>query len=371
MVLFPLRMGRTILHEGRIYDEGADNMPKDATGNFARPNTQFDSRISEHDCEPGRYVLLAAFGCPWAHRAIIARELKGLTSAVDLVSTEGWWPITCSVPAVCTKGWRLDTRLPTQLTRACSTQVQELAQKPPFYVHHLYIQTDPKATGRVTVPVLWDQKLARIVNNESADILRILNADLGALAQPGAPDLYPEALRAEIERLNPIVYSFNNGVYRAGFGSPEAAGKAVETVFEVLGMLDETLAGRRFLAGDVLTETDVRAYTTLIRFDVAYYPAFRCDHRMVQSYPHLSRYLEELWQMPAFRKTSQLHMYTVFYFCITRWHGRIASNLLRLCSTLLWIGCGAANPGSWWWCRCLGSVLCFPFEMAQRVVPSM
>ena len=185
------------------------------------------------------------------------------------------------------------------------------------YMHELYTHADPRFTGRATVPVLWDRATGTIVNNESADILRMLNSGFGSIAS-GTFDLYPEPLRAEIDALNERLYpSLNNGVYRAGFASSQIAyDEAVAEVFATLDSLEQRLAGRRFLFGDTLTETDIRLFVTLVRFDAAYHGLFKCNLRRVADYPHLSRHIEAVLAIPGVSGTVDIGHIKAGYYSV-------------------------------------------------------
>jgi len=235
--------------------------------------------------EPGRYHLYVSLACPWAHRTLIMRALKGLAplvsvSAVHWLMREQGWTFTDG-PGV----------IPDSVNGAA-------------VLHQVYTRVDPHYTGRVTVPILWDKQRATIVNNESSEIIRMFNSafdDVGAL--PG--DYYPVALRDEIDAINDRVYdTLNNGVYKAGFATSQAAyEEAVGPLFDTLDWLEERLATRRYLTGSRLTEADIRLFTTLIRFDAVYVGHFKCNLRRIADYPHLSGYLRDLYQLPGIADT--------------------------------------------------------------------
>lgn len=216
-------------------------------------------------------------GCPWALRAIIARQLLGLEEAVPLVATDGWWPFSRGLPALATGGWRTSAPLPQGALVGASAELRAHAEALPFYFWRLYVATGPECTGRVTVPILWDSAKAAVANNESADILGILNsAPFKSPSKPGVVDLRPKDLEKDIDELNTRLYQFNNGVYRCGF-SGKKGGVLGSTggVVSDAGLLEDRLRSRRFLFGDRLTECDVRCFTTLVRCDLAYYNAAR------------------------------------------------------------------------------------------------
>ena len=261
---------------------------KDAKGGFVRQTSSFRHAVTADGAggfkaEAGRYSLYVALICPWASRTLIARKLKGLEDAISLAVVE---------PELSDQGWRFAQ--PDPATGAT-------------YLHELYTKADPAFTGRATVPVLWDNQTGTIVNNESADILRLFNSGFGALAQSDL-DLYPEPLRAEIDALNEVIYpGLNNGVYRAGFATTqEAYEDAFHAVFTTLDLLEARLAGRRFLIGDQLTETDIRLFVTLVRFDAAYHGLFRCNLRRIADYPNLTRHIEAMLAIPGIAGTVSL-----------------------------------------------------------------
>jgi len=365
--------GRIRLLEGQVYNE-ADITP-DQNGAFNRLESTFRRQDLDPDAIiPGRWHLFACYGCPWAHRAILTRHLKGLEEAVPLIATEGWWPFTRGMPAITTGGWRVDRPMPDSTFSSSSpAALRASAAQFPFYLWKLYTASDPKFTGRITVPVLWDAKESKIVNNESADIVRILNSPaFSKLGSAAAPDLYPEALRSEIDEVNGRLYEgFNNGVYRCGFGAASAFETARAQVRETMGYLEERLATRRYLCGERLTESDVRCFTTLVRFDSAYYNAFRCNlgGTVRRRYPNLQRYLRDLYTIDAFRKSCQgmLFGYPLMYFCICRWQGRRISNALRLGECALFAVMRALAPDTPGWRFWLASLLALPLRLLGRL----
>lgn len=245
---------------------------KSTGGAFVRPESVFRDRVRE--AQSGRYRLYVSRSCPWAHRTLIVRALKGLEKAI---------PVSYADPYLGENGW----------------------QFPDGYLHQLYSSASPGYTGRVTVPVLWDTRAARIVNNESAEIVRMLNRDFDALARRKLADLYPEKLRREIDWLNDRIYrTVNNGVYRAGFATAqEKYEEAVTELFRTLDWLEKRLQKRRWLCGNAFTEADVRLFTTLVRFDAVYYSHFKCNLRRLVDYPRLWRYVRRLYALPGVAKT--------------------------------------------------------------------
>jgi len=234
---------------------------------------------------PDRYHLYVSLACPWAHRALIVRALKGLEEMLP-VSVVHWY--------MAEHGWTFEPG-----PGVVPDPVHGVDR-----LYQLYQKADPSFTGRVTVPVLWDKQRDTIVNNESSEIIRMLNAafdDLGA--EPG--DYYPESLREEIDAVNERVYhTLNNGVYKSGFATTqEAYEEAVYPLFETLDWLEERLAASRWLVGDTLTEADIRLFTTLVRFDPVYHGHFKCNLRQLKDYPNLWGFTRDLYQHPKIRAT--------------------------------------------------------------------
>jgi glutathionyl-hydroquinone reductase len=271
------------------------DFPSDVTGHFVRPDSPFRNWVTESGepgptgaggfkAEPGRYHLIVSLACPWAHRTLIFRKLKGLDSMISL-SVVHW--------LMRDKGWTFDDGpgvIPDPLFGARA-------------LSEFYLKARPDFSGRVTVPVLWDKRTSTIVNNESSEIIRMFNSAFDAVgAKEG--DYYPEELRGEIDALNARIYAtVNNGVYRAGFAQSQAAyEEAFRALFETLDMLEARLADR-FLCGDRLTEADWRLFTTLIRFDPVYFGHFKCNLREIADYPNLQRYLRELYHRPGVAET--------------------------------------------------------------------
>ena len=187
------------------------------------------------------------------------------------------------------------------------------------HLHQAYTATDPRYTGKVTVPTLWDNKTRRIVNNESSEIIRMLNSEFEDIASDGA-DFYPKPMRAEIDRLNEMIYAnVNNGVYRCGFAKSQAAYEAsYDALFATLDELETRLARQRYLLGQAITEADWRLFPTLVRFDVAYVSLFRCNKKRIADYPNLSNYMRELYQMPGVAETVKARYYVINYWSIAR-----------------------------------------------------
>lgn len=235
--------------------------------------------------EAGRYHLYVSLACPWAHRTLILRKLKGLESLID-VSVVSWLMLE--------NGWTFD--------KAHGSSGDNLDGF--NFMHQRYTADTADYTGRVTVPVLWDKKLKRIVSNESAEIIRMFNSAFNALTG-NTLDFYPQALHSTIDSLNERIYpAVNNGVYRAGFAtSQQAYESAFDDVFAELDHLEQHLGSHRYLAGEYLTEADVRLFTTLIRFDAVYYSHFKCNLRRIADYGNLSNWLREMYQWPGVAET--------------------------------------------------------------------
>ncbi|MFM9967556.1 MAG: glutathione S-transferase family protein [Burkholderiales bacterium] len=271
----------------------------DAKGAFVRPDSVFrdwvkDSSSAQFPAARGRYHLFVAKNCPWAHRTEIVRKMKNLEDVIsvtyaDMPRTEGW---------------------------AYSVGIDELQPKNGVLrLHEVYTAAKADYTGRVTVPTLWDRERHTVVNNESSEIIRMLNAEFGQWGD-NAVDLYPEALRKDIDEINAYVYErINNGAYRCGFAkSQEAYEQAFHRLFEALDTLEKRLATQRFLVGARLTEADVRLYTTLVRFDAAYHGLFKCNLRRIEDYPNLSNYLRDLYQRPGFGDTTDIAAIKAGYY---------------------------------------------------------
>jgi putative glutathione S-transferase len=247
------------------------------SGRFQRQESTFRGWVD--DLEPGRYHLYVALACPWSHRAVIVRRLKGLEDAVGISYLD---------PYRDDQGWAFTGEQFTDDLHGWS------------FLKQGYEQTDPRFDGRVTVPVLWDKQENVVVSNESQDIVRMFDA-----AGREGPDLYPEELRDEIDALNERIYDeVNNGVYRAGFAtSQEAYEEAFTALFERLQALESLLGERRYLAGDRITEADWRLFVTLVRFDAVYHVHFRCNGRRLVDHPNLWAYARELYQWPGVAET--------------------------------------------------------------------
>ena len=285
-----------------VLERGAwrqDDPARNQDGRFVRPPTTYRNFITTDGsagptgeggfpAEAGRYHLYVSLACPWAHRTLIFRKLKKLENVISVSVVE---------PLMGDAGWVFGTGPGATLdtVNAKSTLAE------------IYLIADPHYTGRVTVPVLWDKKRQIIVNNESSEIIRMLNSAFEAFTDVHT-DYYPTELRTEIDRINALVYpNINNGVYRAGFAtSQEAYEEAARGVFATLDQLEQLLARQRYLVGERITEADWRLFTTLVRFDAVYYGHFKCNLRRIVDYPELWNYLRDLYQVPGVVETVSL-----------------------------------------------------------------
>jgi putative glutathione S-transferase len=276
---------------GMMVDGVWRDIPRDTKstgGAFVRPESGFRGLVSAETVKKGRYRLYVAKSCPWAHRTLIVRAMKGLEKAV---------PVFYAAPGMFEQGWQYD-----------SGNIR--------YLHELYARARPGYSGRVTVPVLWDEEAGAIVNNESAEILRMLNREFDALATRKLDDLYPAELKGQIDRLNERIYrTVNNGVYRAGFATAQDKyEEAVSGLFATLDWLDKRLAKRRWLCGARFTEADVRLFATLVRFDAVYYSHFKCNLRRLIDYKNLWRYTRRIYALPGVAKTVDLAEIKAHYY---------------------------------------------------------
>lgn len=283
---------------------------KDEQGRFIRQTSSFRNWITRDGspgvtgeggfkAEAGRYHLYVAYICPWASRALMVRRLKQLTGLID---------VTVVNPRLTDQGWRFGGY----------PGADEDSLNGARYMHQLYTRADPEISGRATVPVLWDKKTGTIVNNESADIVRMLNSAFAGIVDQG-PDLYPADLAADIDSLNDYIYAnLNNGVYQAGFASSQQAyEEAYEKVFATLDELESRLSdGRTYLFGDRLTETDVRLFVTLVRFDAAYHGLFKCNRNTLQAMPRLHAYMHRILALDGMAETVRLDHIKAGYYSI-------------------------------------------------------
>jgi putative glutathione S-transferase len=286
---------------GMLIDGVWKDVPRDTRvtgGEFVRTESIFRDRVtadgsSGFKAEPGRYHLYVSYACPWAHRTIIFRALKGLEHAITLSAAD---PI--SEP----NGWTYDRRPDEVNGVRC--------------LHEVYVKARADYTGRVTVPTLWDREKRTIVNNESSEIIRMLNREFDACATRELPDMYPEALRGEVDRWNELIYpTVNNGVYRAGFATAQDRYEhAVRGLFETFDKLEPHLERNHYLCGESLTEADWRLFPTLVRFDAVYHYHFKCNLARLTDYPNLWAYTRELYQYPGVAATVDLQDIKKHYY---------------------------------------------------------
>ncbi len=263
-------------------------------GQFKRQDSRFRASISrapdaQFPAESGRYHLYVSLACPWAHRTLIFRKLKGLETHIG---------VTVVDPIMLENGWELSD-----------------APEGIRFLYQLYLKADATYEGRVTVPVLWDKKTQTIVSNESSEIIRMLNSEFESLSNSSA-DYYPTAHQDEIDQVNERIYNtINNGVYRAGFATSQAAyEEAFSELFDSLDWLESRLSKQRYLVGSTMTEADWRLFTTLIRFDAVYVGHFKCNLKRIADYPALSAYLRELYQVDGVAETVSFdHIKTHYY----------------------------------------------------------
>ncbi len=286
-----------LLVEGVWHDRWYDT--KKHGGRFVRQESAFRNWIGagaspDFPAEAGRYHLYVSYACPWAHRILIMRALKGLEEAISF-DTVHWH--------MAEQGWPFSPEYPDRVNGKSA-------------LHEVYAEAKSDYTGRVTVPALWDRKRRTIVNNESADLLRILNSGFDGFAKRPELDFYPESLRGEIDAVNERVYhTVNNGVYKCGFATTQAAyEEAFDALFESLDWLEDRLSRHRFLAGEHLTEADIRLFTTLVRFDPVYVGHFKCNKRRIADYPNLRGFTREVYQLPGVKETTRFdHIKNHYY----------------------------------------------------------
>jgi putative glutathione S-transferase len=294
-----------LLVDGKWHDQWYDT--KVSGGRFIRGTSQFRNWItpdgsagpsgrSGFKAEPGRYHLYVSLACPWAHRTLIMRALKGLEGMIS-VSVVNW--------LMAENGWTFAEGpgvIPDTLYHST-------------FLHQIYTLAQPDYSGRVTVPILWDKQTRTIVNNESSEIIRMLTRAFDAIGAKSG-DYYPQPMRAEIDALNERIYpSVNNGVYRAGFATTQVAyDEAVRSLFDTLDWLEDRLAHQRFLCGDRLTEADIRLFTTLLRFDEVYHGHFKCNVRRIVDYPNLWGFTRDLYQLPGVAGTVNMQHIKRHYY---------------------------------------------------------
>ena len=279
-----------------------------ATGAFQRIASAFRDRVtadgsSGFKAEAGRYHLYVGYHCPWAHRTIIYRALKGLKDAIS---------ISYCLPAFRENGWTYEAR--ADYPDCTADEINGF-----HYMYQAYAAAQPDYTGKVTIPVLWDKRTRKIVNNESSEIIRMLNSEFAGIAGNDT-DYYPEALRGEIDELNDFIYAdVNNGVYRCGFArTQEAYDEAYDSLFAALDTLEQRLSTRRYLLGGRTTEADWRLLPTLVRFDVAYFSIFKCNRQQLRDFPNLWGYTRDLYATPGVAETVKPRLYVQNYYSLER-----------------------------------------------------
>ncbi|MEX0329698.1 MAG: glutathione S-transferase family protein [Ruegeria sp.] len=288
-----------LLVDGEWHDTWYDT--KSTGGAFKRSAAQFRNWLTADgsagpsgqagfNAESGRYHLFVSHACPWAHRTLIFRELKGLSDHIS---------VSVVHPDMLDQGWTFEA----DDHGATGDTIYGLE-----FAHQIYTKADPTYSGRVTVPILWDKERETIVSNESSEIIRMFNSAFDGITG-NTGDYWPEALRDDIEAVNTRIYSdVNNGVYKSGFATTqEAYDAAVNPLFDTLDWLEERLSSNRYLMGDRLTEADWRLFTTLIRFDPVYHLHFKCNRRRLIDYPNLWAYTRELYQWPGVAGTVNLN----------------------------------------------------------------
>ena len=291
-------MATGMMIDGKWTNEGYE---KDEKGRFQRNPTTFRDRItadgsSGYPAVGDRYHLYVSYACPWAHRTLIMRSLKGLSDAIS---------ISAVAPLMGEDGWQFSDFRGTIPDTVNDTQ----------YLREVYAIADSNYTGRVTVPILWDKQTSTIVNNESREIIRMFDTQFADLAQTKV-DLYPQQLQEKIdEAIDKIYDPINNGVYKAGFAKSQSAyEEAVTELFAALDYWEDVLAKQKYLCGDSLTEADICMFTTLFRFDAVYYVHFKCNLRHIWDYPNLWAYLKTIYQYPGVKDTCNLEHIKLHYY---------------------------------------------------------
>ena len=294
-----------MLVDGKWHDVWYDT--KASKGRFVRSEAQFRNWVTSDGspgpsgkggfrAEPDRYHLYISLACPWAHRTLILRKLKGLDSMIGLSAVNSFMG---------TDGWTFEP----------GPGVIEDPINGAKRVYEVYLAADSNYSGRATVPILWDKARNTIASNESKEIIRMFNSAFNEVGATG-PDFYPEPLRGQIDELNERIYhTVNNGVYKSGFATTQDAyEEAVTAVFETLDMLEERLATRRYLTGATITEADWRLWTTLVRFDPVYFGHFKCNVRRIVDYPNLWGYTCDLYQQPGIAETVDIPYIQAHYY---------------------------------------------------------
>lgn len=279
------------LVNGQISNEPVAKVTDD--GQFARPDSSFRNEIIYRNAVPHRYHLYVSYACPWAHRTLIVRNIKRLK---DIIS------VSVADPFMGDKGWTFHSDID------------------PKYLAVLYVASKKDYTGKVTVPVLWDKEQKTIINNESSEIIRILNTAFDHITHSSI-DLYPEKMKTEINEINSLVYDkINNGVYKTGFAATQKAYEvAFDELFDALDSMERKLGEKPFLAGDFFTEADIRLFTTLVRFDAVYYGHFKCNKRRISDYHNLQNYLKSIYQLPEVKMTCHFDHIKEHYYRSHKW----------------------------------------------------
>jgi putative glutathione S-transferase len=292
-----------LLVDGKWQDKWYDTSKNG--GKFERQASKFRDKVSNEGgstfpAESDRYHLYVSLACPWAHRALIFRKLKGLEEHID---------VSVVHPEMLDQGWEFKDYPGSTGDKLYNFD----------YAHQIYTKAEPEITTRVTVPILWDKRTETIVNNESAEIIRIFNSGFNSLTD-NEDDYYPNAQREEIDAINNMVYhDINNGVYKAGFATTqEAYEEAVTALFCALDRVEERLSKQRYLVGSKITEADWRLFTTLIRFDAVYHGHFKCNKKQIADYPNIYGYMKELYQVPGVAETVNFdHIKRHYYYSHT------------------------------------------------------
>lgn len=284
-----------LLVDGKWQDNGYDT--SSSGGKFKRSEASFRNWVTADGsagpsgeggfkAESGRYHLYVSYACPWAHRTLIFRALKDLADHIG---------VSVVHPDMLGEGWEFGTDFD-------GATGDRLFDEP--YMRNIYLRDTPDVTTRVTVPVLWDKAQDRIVSNESSEIIRMFNTAFDGITG-NTLDFYPDPLRGRIDEINERVYhTLNNGVYKSGFATTQAAyDEAVHALFDTMDWLEDILSGNRYLAGDRVTEADWRLFTTLVRFDLVYHTHFKCNRAFVREYPNIWGYTRELYQRPGVAET--------------------------------------------------------------------
>lgn len=290
-----------LLVDGKWHDQWYDTSK--SGGRFERQDSLFRNSIGPGEPflpESGRYHLYVSLACPWAHRTLIMRELKSLNRHIG---------VSVVNPEMLDKGWSF---LPHKGSTGDTLYGHQ-------YMYEIYLRQQPDISSRVTVPVLWDKQSECIVNNESADIIRILNSSFNDITG-NKTDYYPASLQSEIDEVNEWVYNdINNGVYKAGFATEQQVyEEAVNTLFAALDRVEERLTRQPFLIGHSLTEADIRLFTTLVRFDAVYHGHFKCNCKQIRDYPAMYNYMKRIYRLPGIAGTTNLeHIKRHYYYSHT------------------------------------------------------